>query len=168
LGKAAAFTSLRWRGKNDYQGRSTRSQIAPTGYGRRRGKARHIAFRQASVIGALPGASSSSSNGQKESAMTAKYLRYGHAPGHIRDTFCDAVHAYMDWKDGAPGPAVEYEVNYVPRQISISKACRLVWHCTDIIPGQLFDWVRDDAELDIRRQTYAAVAQAIYADIHHG
>jgi len=96
--------------------------------------------------------------------MTAKYLRYGHAPGHIRDTFCGAVEAWYHWREGDPEPTVEYEINYVPRQISISRACRLLWHCTDIVPGDLFGLVKDD--LDVRRQTYAAVAQAMHASIH--
>jgi hypothetical protein len=56
-------------------------------------------------------------------------LRYGHAPGHVRDCFCSAVDAYADWwkwnkwKRMESEPTVEFEVNYVPRPITISKAC---------------------------------------------
>jgi hypothetical protein len=100
------------------------------------------------------------------------YLRHGHAPGHIRETACDAFHAWADWDGSSPEPTVEYEVHYVPRQISISQACGLVWNCTDILPGALFDSLQDTAqeiehsyEPVIRRQTYAACAQYILEDI---
>jgi hypothetical protein len=43
----------------------------------------------------------------------------GHAPGHVRETFRDAIHAFMGWNDGEPEPMVEFE----ERQIPISKAC---------------------------------------------
>jgi hypothetical protein len=41
--------------------------------------------------------------------------------------------------DGEPEPTVEYEIGYEPRQIPISRACGLVWNCTDILPGLAFD-----------------------------
>jgi hypothetical protein len=59
-------------------------------------------------------------------------------------------------REGDPEPTVEYEINYVPRQITLSRPCRLLWHCIDIVPGDLFSLVKDD--LDVRHQTYAAVA----------
>lgn len=92
-------------------------------------------------------------------------LRDGHAPGHVRDAFLCAVETYMNWEPGDPEPTVEYEVRYVPRQISLSKACGLVWNCTDIIPGFYFDWLANGAELEIGRRTYAACARAMKAAI---
>lgn len=89
-------------------------------------------------------------------------LRNGHAPGHVRETFLSAIDAFMDWEPGEPEPTVEFEVNYEPRPIPISKACTLVWNCTDIMPGSLFDWLKDDAQLDVKRRTYAACARAMY------
>jgi hypothetical protein len=65
-------------------------------------------------------------------------LRHGHAPGHARETFCNAVGEFLSWKPGDAEPMVEYEVDYEPHLISISRACTLLWNCTDIAPGLLF------------------------------
>jgi hypothetical protein len=88
-------------------------------------------------------------------------LRDGHAPGHVRDTFLSAVAAFMAWDDGEPEPTVDYEINYIAREIPISHACGLVWNCTDIVPGIVFDQLVDDVGLEVRRQTYAACARAM-------
>jgi hypothetical protein len=61
----------------------------------------------------------------------------------------------MDWDGKSPEPAVEYEISYVPRQITISRACGLVWNCTDIVPGPLRDDLAEELET-IRRGTYGA------------
>jgi hypothetical protein len=53
---------------------------------------------------------------------------------------------------------VEYEVSYIPRQIPISKACALVWNCTDIVPSGEFDVLE---EFGPKRRTYAACARAM-------
>ena len=89
-------------------------------------------------------------------------LRRGHAPGHVRDTFCDACEVFIDfdWQNGAPEPFVDFEVNYVPYAIPISRACTLVWNCTDIVPGSLVD-----SGLDIKGRTYAACARAMHAHV---
>jgi hypothetical protein len=92
--------------------------------------------------------------------------RGGHCPGHVRETFGNAVEAYCQWQPGEPEPVVEFEVNYEPRQIPISKACGLVWNCSDIMPGLLWSYVEDtDIIKDVRHQTYGAVARAMYARI---
>jgi hypothetical protein len=95
-------------------------------------------------------------------------LRNGHAPGHVRDAACAAFQAWLDWDGAAPEPTVEYEIGYVPHQILISRACGLVWNCTDIVPGSLFDAVQESAqdwlrnhEPVVKRQTYGACARAI-------
>ncbi len=62
-------------------------------------------------------------------------LRHGHAPGHIRSAFLDAVEAYSGWNDGDPEPCVEVEIHYEPRSTPISRVCGMLWNCTDIIPG---------------------------------
>jgi hypothetical protein len=100
-------------------------------------------------------------------AMRTSYYRNargGHCPGHVRDTFGDAVYTYADWAEGDPEPTVEFEVRYVPRQIPISKACGLVWNCSDILPGSLVT-VLEDTGLELKRFTYAAAARAIHAAI---
>lgn len=93
-----------------------------------------------------------------------KTLRNGHARGHVRAIFCDAVEAFERWDGTGPEPAVEFEINYEPQQISISKACGLVWNCTDVTPAdidrQVRDLVGEDARLP-KRRTYAAAARAI-------
>lgn len=64
-------------------------------------------------------------------------LRQGHAPGHVRETFVKAVDEFLNWKSGDAEPVVEHEVDYEPRSILISRACTLVWNCTDVVPGDL-------------------------------
>jgi hypothetical protein len=39
-------------------------------------------------------------------------LRNGHAPGHVRETFCNAIEAFMAWNDSGPEPTVECEDCY--------------------------------------------------------
>ena len=67
------------------------------------------------------------------------------------------------WRLGQSEPTVEYEVNYAPQLIPISRACTLVWNCTDIMPGDYYYSLRDD--LDLKSSTYAAVARAMHASI---
>jgi hypothetical protein len=99
----------------------------------------------------------------KEASMP-KLLRYGHAPGHVRDTACAAFEAWIAWNGKSPEPTVEYEIKYAPHEIPISKACTLVWNCTDIVPGDLIDRLVGEG-LELKSRTYAACARAILADI---
>lgn len=92
-------------------------------------------------------------------------LRQGHAPGHVRETFCCAIDAFLEWKPGDPEPVVEYEIDYEPRLIPISRACTLVWNCNDIMPDLGFRQLRDDAQLDMKKRTYAACARAMHTAI---
>jgi hypothetical protein len=85
-------------------------------------------------------------------------LRHGHAPGHVRNTFEEAVEVFCKWDGRGPEPEVDFEVNYVPRSITISEAARLLWHCTDIMPS----WMRDILEeYELKSGTYAAGARAL-------
>jgi len=86
--------------------------------------------------------------------------RGGHCPGHVRDTFLAAIDAYLDWNDGDPEPTVEFEVNYEPRPILISKAARQVWNCSDVLPS-LAVAALEDAGIEIGRRTYAAAARSM-------
>jgi hypothetical protein len=91
-------------------------------------------------------------------------MRNGHAPGHVRETALEAFEAWLSWDGKSPEPTVEYEVNYVPHLISISKACGLVWNCSDIVHGVDFDDLQSALEgvgQPVKRRTYAAIAQAI-------
>jgi hypothetical protein len=87
-------------------------------------------------------------------------LKYGHAPGHVRDTAQAAFEAWLEWDDTGPEPTVEYEINYEPHEIPISVACKLVWNCTDIVPGLLVDALLD-AGLEFKTRTYAGCGRAI-------
>jgi hypothetical protein len=96
--------------------------------------------------------------------------RNGHMPGHVRDTFVAAIEAYHDWwyrsrPNGAPLPTVTFEIAYEPTQISIAKACGLVWCCTDILAGSDFELLADDLQLPMRSRTYAAAARSLLADL---
>ena len=62
-------------------------------------------------------------------------LRQGHAPVHVRETFVKAVDEFLP---GEAEPVVEHEVNREPRPIPISRACTLVWNCTDVVRVMLF------------------------------
>lgn len=95
-------------------------------------------------------------------------LRNGHAPGHVRDTACDAFQAWMDWDGTSPEPTVEYEIKYVAHRIPISRACGLVWNCNDILPRSVYDDLQSNLKQvghTVRRQTYSACAQAILSSI---
>ena len=63
-----------------------------------------------------------------------------------------------------PEPTVEYEIHYEPHEITVSRACKLVWNCTDIVPGLLMDQLLNEG-LAVKRRTYAACARAIVEDI---
>ena len=92
-------------------------------------------------------------------------LRYGHAPGHIREAFLNAIEEFMAWNDGEPEPTVDVEFDYVPNTTPISAVCGLLWNCTDILPGSVYRDLRDGAQIELRRQTYAAAAQGMRAVI---
>jgi hypothetical protein len=94
----------------------------------------------------------------------SKLLKYGHAPGHVRDAACAAFEAWASRDGIGPEPTVEYEVLYEPHQIPLSRACKLVWNCTDIVPGSVIDQLLDEG-LGIKSRTYAACARAIVEDI---
>jgi hypothetical protein len=86
--------------------------------------------------------------------------RGGHAPGDVRDAFVEAVDAYEAWEDGTPEPTVDVR----DQPIRISVVCGLVWNCTDVMPGRLYDhlanlvrWPEDMTQ----RRTYAAGARLL-------
>jgi hypothetical protein len=88
----------------------------------------------------------------------------GHAPGHVRDAFLSAVEAFTGWDGTGPEPLVDFEVNYEPRPIPMSKACGLVWNCSDILPGDAWDALLGH-DINPGRSTYAAAARAMLAKL---
>jgi tryptophan 2,3-dioxygenase len=91
--------------------------------------------------------------------------RHGHLPGHIRETFLAAIEAYEETASGQRPPRIPYEINYRERQISIAEACGLVWGCTDTMPGTEFRSLCDCLSEQPQRQTYAAAAHALLAEL---
>jgi hypothetical protein len=91
---------------------------------------------------------------------TPTQRRGGHFPGHIRETFLEAIEAYCDWNSGEPEPIVTLEVNYEPRPITISAACGLLWNCADILPYRTVQQL-EDTGLAIGRRSYAGAARAM-------
>jgi hypothetical protein len=84
----------------------------------------------------------------------------GHAPGHVRDTFLRAVDAYLAWESGEPEPTVDFEVRYENRPASISRACGIVWNCSDVLPSDAVDTL-DMCGIELSRRTYAAAAREL-------
>ena len=96
----------------------------------------------------------------------ARNRRGGHCKGHVRETFFRALEAFVAWDGEEPEPSVEFEINYEPRPISISKACGLVWNCSDILPGLAQPDLEQAGFIeDMRSWTYGAAARAMYARI---
>jgi hypothetical protein len=84
----------------------------------------------------------------------------GHAPGHVRDAFLSVIDAFVDWDLTGPEPTVEFAVHYEPRPIPISKACGMVWNCTDILPGGAIEALTGSG-VEPKSRTYAASARAL-------
>jgi len=74
------------------------------------------------------------------------------------------IEAFCAWNDQEPEPNVQFEVRYLPRPISLTKACGLVWNCSDILPGDLVGMLTE-VGLDFNRPTYAAAARAMHGAI---
>jgi hypothetical protein len=98
--------------------------------------------------------------------MTRPIPRGGHFPGHVRDAFLEAVEAFTEWKPNTPEPTVTAEVAHEPRPITISAACRLLWNCSDVLPGDAYRSL-EGSGLPLGRQTYASAARAMLQSIGH-
>jgi hypothetical protein len=87
----------------------------------------------------------------------------GHAPGDLRDAFCEAVDAFEQWEYGAAEPTVELREQVVP----VSQVFGLLWNCSDILPGTVWDQLGDIARSDDppSRRTYGAAARWLKARI---
>jgi hypothetical protein len=102
----------------------------------------------------------------EDSAMTnyAHGRHGGHSPGHVRDTFLKAVDAFDTWvgRDNGigPEPKVEHEVKYEPVEISLTRACGLVWNSTDTLPGYAVDLL-NDCDLKLTTTNYAGAARTV-------
>jgi hypothetical protein len=88
--------------------------------------------------------------------------RGGHAPGHIRDAFDDAIEAYQSWEDGEPEPCVEISDTTIP----ITRVFHWLHNCNDIMPSTMCRRVDDLLPwLETCRQgsTYAMGARKLLA-----
>jgi hypothetical protein len=88
----------------------------------------------------------------------------GHSPGHVRDMFLSAIATFEAWPENAPEPTVDLEVHNEQRPISLTRACGMVWNCSDTLPGDAFDTLIA-CGLELNRRTYAAAARAMSAGI---
>ena len=87
--------------------------------------------------------------------------RYGHLPGHVRDSFLQAIESYEATGPAEKPPRIPFEVKYRDRTISVAQACGLVWRCTDAMPGMVFDGLCGILDEPPKRRTYAAAAKAL-------
>lgn len=76
------------------------------------------------------------------------YLRYGHAPGDLRDAFAETIELDLQ------------EVELRGEKISLRRLCGLLWNCTDTLPQQIADNLDEP-----RLGTYAAAARALMASL---
>ena len=81
-----------------------------------------------------------------------------HYPGHIRE-------AFEEWVEAGMPPIAALEVQYEPRQVPASRLLGMLWHCTDIMPGNLRQQLEDDLPGLKGCRTYAAAAQALTAGV---
>jgi hypothetical protein len=89
----------------------------------------------------------------------------GHAPGHIREAFCDAGDAFVEWVDSGrsgPEPTVTVEIHYEPHEMTLSRACGLLWNCSDQLPGHFAELIAEACEVEAV-STYAHAARAMRA-----
>jgi hypothetical protein len=77
----------------------------------------------------------------------------GHAKGHVRDAFLNAIEEFLRWTGESPEPTVEFE----DRTITISAACGMLWNCTDVLPHASRDALSDYG----RQSSYAVAARCI-------
>ena len=82
----------------------------------------------------------------------------GHFPGYLRDSFLEAIDGCESWESDETEPTIE--VGYSGEQLSVSEIFRKLWNCTDIMPGNDFDYL---ANMDVypKKRTYAAAARAL-------
>jgi hypothetical protein len=105
---------------------------------------------------------------QQEAVMACAYHRHngGHYPGHLRDAFIEAIEAYRNWESGTLEPTVEVEFGYVPRQMTLTQVCGLMWNCTDVLPSiEVSELER--CSIEVRMNTYAAAARAMKSAIEN-
>jgi hypothetical protein len=92
---------------------------------------------------------------------TYDVTRGGHAPGDVREAFCEACDALEHWDEVTPEPTVEVR----EQQLPITKVFGLLSKCTDTLPGMVYDQVCQsicvyDDECPQSR-TYAAASRAL-------
>ena len=81
-----------------------------------------------------------------------------HYSSQVRHAFLAALESYANWNDG-PEPTIKYRRQQMP----ISAVCGLVWNCTDTLPGEAWDTLRNVNLTDevVKTSTYAAAARAL-------
>ena len=79
-----------------------------------------------------------------------------HTPAPVREMFRDAIEVFADWTVGQPEPTVPFEND----DITLSRACRLVWACQNPLPGSCMESL---AYCDVKPKdhTYASAGRAL-------
>jgi hypothetical protein len=77
-------------------------------------------------------------------------------PLPIREMFRDAIEVFADWSVGQPEPTVAYENT----DISLARACRLVWTCQNPLPGSCVASLTYGG-IEPKANTYSAAAKAM-------
>jgi hypothetical protein len=93
-------------------------------------------------------------------ARAYRHRKGGHYPGHLRDAFIGGIEAYCDWEPGTPEPTVAVEFGHVPRQMTLSELCGVMWSCSDFLPGHEVGQL-EGCGIELRTHTYAAAARAM-------
>ncbi len=76
--------------------------------------------------------------------------RGGHAPGDLRDVFCEAIEKYA--RDGE-FPRV---ITLREQRVSLAYVCVLLRNCVDVLPGSIYDCLEGP-----KSRSYAAAARHI-------
>jgi hypothetical protein len=86
------------------------------------------------------------------------------APQHVRDAAIEAFLAWPWWNGEPPEPTVFCQNSRQMREITLSRACGLVWRCTCAVPDDVIERLRL-VGLEIESPTYAACARAVLKDL---
>ncbi len=79
------------------------------------------------------------------------HLRFGHAPGHIRDAFCERIETALPFmREPVRGEA----------SADLQRLAGLLWTCTDILPVDNCAWLGLEPG-----STYAQAARFIRASL---
>jgi hypothetical protein len=86
------------------------------------------------------------------------------ASRHVRDAAIEAFLAWPWWNGEPPEPTVLCQGSRQMQELTLSRACGLVWSCTCTVPNEVIERLRL-VGLEIKGNTYAACARAVLRDL---